>query len=52
MSLIWDFVPGRAGVSADEAEAWVEEQRALGDAGQFFFACVQFCFTAVRPAAG
>lgn len=52
MSLISDFVPGRAGVSADEAQAWVEEQRALGDAGQFFFVCVQFCFTAVRPAAG
>jgi SAM-dependent methyltransferase len=52
MSLISRFVPGRAGVSAAEAEPWTEEQRALGDAGQFFFACLQFCFTAVRPAAG
>jgi arsenite methyltransferase len=51
MSLISSFVPGRAGVSATEAEAWAEEQRALGAAGEFFFACIQFCFTAISPAA-
>ncbi len=51
MSLISSFVPGRAGVGAGEAGAWAEEQRALGDAGEFFFACVQFCFTATKPVA-
>jgi arsenite methyltransferase len=32
-----------------EAKAWAGEQRELGARGEFFFACVQFCFTAKRP---
>jgi SAM-dependent methyltransferase len=43
------FVAGRAGVSAQDAQAWVDEQRALGARGEFFFACTQFCFSATRP---
>ena len=31
-----------------EVDAWAEEQRALGERGEFYFACVQFCFSAVR----
>lgn len=50
--LISNFVAGRAGVTAEETEAWAAEQRALGDAGEFFFACIQFCFTATKPAQG
>jgi arsenite methyltransferase len=34
--------------SAD-VEAWAAEQRALGDRGEFYFACLQFCFGATRP---
>ena len=49
-SLISPFVPGRAGVTEAEATGWAEEQRALDAAGEFFFACVQFCFTATKPA--
>ena len=43
------FVAGRQGIEEAEAEAWVAEQRALGERGEFFFACTQFCFTARRP---
>jgi arsenite methyltransferase len=49
--LIADFVPGRQGLTADEARAWATEQHALGERGAFFFACLQFCFTARRPPA-
>ncbi len=47
--LIKSFVPGRNGVSNDEAMAWAAEQRELGQHGEFYFACMQFCFTATRP---
>ncbi len=46
--LIRSFAAGRAGVSEDEATAWAAEQRTLGESGEFFFACTQFCFTATR----
>jgi hypothetical protein len=44
--LIEAFVPGRQGVSEEEAAAWAAEQRRLGEQGDFFFSCTQFCFTA------
>ena len=44
------FVGGRAGVGADEAEAWVAAQRALDERGEYYFAVTQLCFTAVKPA--
>ena len=47
---IGTFVSGRQGISADEAEAWVAEQRALGQRGEFYFALIQSCFTARKPA--
>jgi ubiquinone/menaquinone biosynthesis C-methylase UbiE len=47
--LIGSFVAGRNGVTKDEAAAWMEEQRQLGERGEFYFACLQFCFTATRP---
>jgi arsenite methyltransferase len=46
--LIEDFVTGRNGISADDAHAWAAEQRRLGADGDFFFGCIQFCFTATR----
>jgi len=36
-------------VDADEAKAWADEQRELGERGEFYFACIQFCFSATRP---
>lgn len=47
--LIGSFAAGRNGVSTDVAEAWTAEQRELGHSGEFYFACLQFCFTASRP---
>jgi arsenite methyltransferase len=46
--LMEEFVAGRGGVTEAEAKAWGAEQRELGERGEFFFACVQFCFTATR----
>ena len=34
---------------SDDVDAWADEQRALGDRGEFYFACMQFCFSATRP---
>ena len=39
---------GRGGITADEAANWAAEQSELGERGEFFFACTQFCFTATR----
>ncbi len=46
--IVVSFVSGRSGVNADEAAAWAAEQQELGQRGEFFFACMQFCFSGVR----
>ena len=43
------FVADQRLVEAGEAAAWADEQRALGERGDFYFACIQFCFAAQRP---
>ena len=48
LSLIGQYVPGRDGVTEEEARAWVADIEELGDRGEFFYACIQFCFTAIR----
>jgi arsenite methyltransferase len=48
--LVEQYVAGRAGITEVEAAAWAAELGELGERGEFFFACVQFCFTATRPA--
>ena len=50
--LIEQFVAGRDGISPADASAWSAEQRRLDAEGEFFFGCIQFCFTAIRPPAG
>jgi hypothetical protein len=42
-------VVGRDGISDDEANAWEAEQWELAQRSEFFFAGIQFCFTATRP---
>jgi ubiquinone/menaquinone biosynthesis C-methylase UbiE len=37
-------------VGTPEATAWADEQRALAESGEFYFACIQFCFTASNAA--
>jgi arsenite methyltransferase len=43
------FVPGRQGLTEEDARAWVAGQRALGERGEFYFAVTQCCFTARKP---
>jgi arsenite methyltransferase len=48
LQLIGQYVPGRDGVTEEDARAWVADIEELGDRGEFFYACIQFCFTATR----
>jgi len=43
------FVPGRQGVSEDEAKLWASDLWALGDRGDYFFSLTQFLFLVSRP---
>jgi arsenite methyltransferase len=31
-----------------DVDAWAQEQRALGERGEFYFACMQFCFSGTK----
>jgi arsenite methyltransferase len=44
--LLEQYVAEQGGMSPQEAKAWADEQRELGDRGEFFFTVTQFCFTA------
>jgi ubiquinone/menaquinone biosynthesis C-methylase UbiE len=48
---ISSFVPGRQGITDDEAKAWLAEQRELGERGEYFMSSTQFCFAATKPPA-
>jgi arsenite methyltransferase len=48
MPLIERYLAGREDFSG-ETKAWADEQRELGERGEFFFACAQFCFAATKP---
>jgi ubiquinone/menaquinone biosynthesis C-methylase UbiE len=47
--LMRSFVAGRGDITEQESAAWAAEQQELGEQGECFFACTQFCFTATRP---
>jgi len=49
--LVDSYVRESAAFPAAEAAAWAREQRRLSERGEFFFACIQCCFTAVKPSA-
>jgi arsenite methyltransferase len=49
LPLIEDYLVGSGLIAVDEAQAWAAEQRELGARGEYFVACVQFCFAARRP---
>jgi arsenite methyltransferase len=46
--LLEQYVAEQGGMSESEATAWADEQRGLGERGEFFFTVTQFCFTATR----
>ena len=49
LQLMEEYVARREEIGADEAAAWVAEQRELVERSESFFARIQFCFTATRP---
>ena len=49
VSLIESYVASNEDIGPDEAAAWAGEQRELAERAEFYFACVQLCFTARRP---
>jgi SAM-dependent methyltransferase len=46
--LLEQYVAEQGGMSQEEAKAWADEQRRLGERGEFFFTVTQFRFTATR----
>jgi arsenite methyltransferase len=48
LPMIRRFVPGRRGVTADEAEAWFEELRERGRDGSYFFSLNRYLFLAKK----
>jgi arsenite methyltransferase len=48
LPLIQQYLAGREEIGPDEANAWAAEQQELDRRGEFFFTCIQFCFTATR----
>lgn len=49
LPFIGAFVVGRNGITDEQAQAWVTEQRELGERAEFYFASTQLCFTATKP---
>ena len=50
IGLIVAFVPGRQGLTKEEAEAWAEDLRRLGREGSYFFSLNRYLFLAIKPA--
>ena len=48
LPLMEGYVAGRPDFGEAEAAAWANEQRELGERGEFFFSVTQFCFAATR----
>ena len=46
--LLEQYVAEQGGMTKAEAKRWADEQRELGDRGEFFFTVTQFCLTATR----
>jgi arsenite methyltransferase len=49
ISVIENYVADHEAIGRDEAAAWAGEQRELAERGEFYFVCVQLCFTARHP---
>ena len=49
LPVIEQYLADAARLGPHEARAWADEQRELGARGEFYFACIQFCFTATKP---
>ncbi len=49
MPLFVEFIASQEEFGPDAAKAWEEEQRRLGERGEFYASVTQFCFSARRP---
>jgi SAM-dependent methyltransferase len=49
VGMITQYVSGQADIDTDEVHAWRAEQKQLAANGEFYFSCVQCCFTAHKP---
>jgi ubiquinone/menaquinone biosynthesis C-methylase UbiE len=49
VGLVRQYVGDSGLIDEAELDAWAAEQHELGERGEFYFACVQCCFTARRP---
>lgn len=47
--LIASFVPGRRGVSEEEALAWLQDLRQTGERGEWFFSLNQYLILVEKP---
>ena len=50
VDIIFDYAVKQGGVDRAHAAEWRSEQKELDAAGKFYFACVQCCFEAHKPA--
>ena len=50
VGVVTTYLAGLDDFADDDAYAWADEMRALGEQGEFYFACVQACFSATRSA--
>ena len=48
VAIIANYLTGLDDFADEEGIAWAEEQQELGERGDFYFACVQACFSATR----
>lgn len=48
VAVIANYLAGLEDFPEEERQAWADEQRTLGDAGDFYFACIQCCVSATR----
>lgn len=49
IGLIVPFVIGRRGVTKEEAKAWAEDLKALGERGEYFFSLNRYLFLVRKP---
>jgi arsenite methyltransferase len=47
--IIANYIISNKLLDDESVAAWLDDQHRLSDTGEFYFACIQFCFTGVRP---
>lgn len=50
LTMVHNYLAGLADLDPREVQAWADEQRELGERGEYYFSVTQVCFSAVRRA--